>query len=437
MNYQQTLAYLYTQLPMYQRVGQAAMKANLNNILLLCEALGNPHTQFKSIHIAGTNGKGSTAHALAAILQQHGFKTGLYTSPHYRDFRERIKINGTYISEAAVIDFVAQHRSIFEDIRPSFFEITVALAFVEFARQKVDIAVIETGLGGRLDSTNIITPLLSIITNISFDHTNLLGDTLPLIAAEKAGIIKQNVPVVIGEYHADTFPVFKAKATVQNAPLYLASQHFKAKKKIANLTQMELDIYRLGELALPNLKTDLTGIYQLKNIATVLQAVEVLSKINFFSTKNPFGKMSQAAIYEALNQVKPLTNFMGRWQQIFFKKRTIIADSAHNPGGLHYAMQQLQSLDFEHLHIVLGAVKDKDIRPMLSFFPKAATYYFCRPNVPRGLNVQVLQATAAEMDLKGTTFDSVQAALDAAKQAATEADVIYVGGSTFVVAEVV
>ena len=413
---------------MYQRVGKSAFKKDLSNILALMDQLGNPHQRFPSIHIAGTNGKGSTTHLLGAILQKHGLKVGLYTSPHYKDFRERIKINGTLIPEKTVTDFVNQHRITWKSIRPSFFEITVALAFDYFAREKVDIAIIETGLGGRLDSTNILNPLLSIITNISFDHQQYLGNTLELIAGEKAGIIKKNTPVIIGETHLQTKPVFEKNANEKNAPIVFADQNFEA-KLIAEDFQLSIyDVSHQGKLLYEALEVNLFGNYQKYNLQTALQAIELL-KVDF--------SISVDLIYIALKQLKELTNFIGRWQ-LLGQHPTIIADSAHNEEALRLLNQQLFHIsnDTTKLHIVLGMVNDKDSQKLLSAFPKDATYYFAKANIPRGLEAELLKKEALALDLKGESYSSVAEALDAAQKNAQKNDIIFIGGSVFVVAEV-
>ncbi len=455
MTYQQTIDYLYQHLPMFTRVGASAFKKDLTNTVALCAALGNPQTKFPTIHVAGTNGKGSTAHLLAAVLQSLGLKTGLYVSPHYRDFRERIKINGEYVSKKYVKAFVAQNSPLFEDIQPSFFEMTVAMAFDYFATEGVDIAVIEVGLGGRLDSTNIISPLVSVITNISFDHTDMLGNTLPLIANEKAGIIKPHTPVVIGEEQAETTPVFLEKAAECAAPIYFASQNFDV-QLVEN--DLEFSFFEVKHKDvdqkenISRLKVNLNGAYQSKNVATVLQTIEVLKTLPFFTSTKftnteyriPSSRIPNytegghwtKAIQKGFEELKPLTNFMGRWQ-IIHREPTVLCDSAHNEGGLSLAINQLKSLTFNQLHIVLGMVKDKDISKMLGLMPHDATYYFCKANIPRGMPSEDLKAHAAALGLKGKAYPSVKRALVAAKRCAKTDDLVYVGGSTFVVAEVI
>ncbi|MES2809450.1 MAG: folylpolyglutamate synthase/dihydrofolate synthase family protein [Bacteroidota bacterium] len=433
MTYQQTIDYLYTQLPVFTRVGASAYKADLSNTLELSKRLGNPERRFKTIHIAGTNGKGSTSHMLAAVLQTAGYKTGLYTSPHLKDFRERIRINGEMISQQAVIDFVANHKADFEDIQPSFFEMTVGLAFDIFAKQQVDIAIIETGLGGRLDSTNIITPLLSVITNIGWDHMNILGDTLPKIAAEKAGIIKPKIPVIIGERQDEVADVFIRKAEEENAPLSFASQLFNAKVKSQNskgyndLVEVEIIPLSTQHAAL-TIQLDLTGSYQLKNVKTVLAALDELRLLGF--------EITDEQIKTALSQVKTLTGLHGRWETLSTDPLTI-CDTGHNPEGIQEVLKNIANVAFEQLHFVIGMVNDKDINKVLSMLPTNAIYYFCKPDIPRGLDAAILMQKSADFYLKGTDFPDVKSALYAAKLAAGANDLVFIGGSTFVVAEAV
>ncbi len=426
MTYQETLDYLYSQLPMFTRIGSAALKPNLNNTIALCEALGNPQEKIKTIHIAGTNGKGSTSHMLASILQEAGYKTGLFTSPHLIDFRERIRVNGAMISEEKVIDFVKQHKALFEQIKPSFFEWTMALCFEQFASEKVDIAIIETGLGGRLDSSNIIHPLLSIITNIGWDHTDLLGNTLEVIAAEKAGIIKVKTPVIIGEYQSETFPVFLAKAQELESPITLANQKVNILYFKSNLYQAVFDVqFQFGELW-KNVDCDLNGQYQQKNIGTVLAAIEPIRNAGFI--------ISDQAVQNGLSHVKSNTHLMGRWQVLNIQPLTI-CDTGHNVDGIAYVVKQLEAQNFHELHFVLGMVKDKEISKVLALLPKKATYYFTRASIPRALEENELQAQAIQFGLQGKTYDSVKEAKAAAEKAAGEKDLIFIGGSTFIVAE--
>jgi dihydrofolate synthase/folylpolyglutamate synthase len=436
MDYAQTIQYLYTQLPVFTRVGASAYKEDLTNTIELCKRLGDPQHKFKSVHVGGTNGKGSTSHMLAAILQVAGYKTGLYTSPHLVDFRERIRINGQMISEQTIIDFVEDHKKDFEDIQPSFFEMTVGLAFEIFANEHVDIAIIEVGLGGRLDSTNIITPLLSVITNIGWDHMNILGDTLQLIATEKAGIIKQHVPVVIGEYQPEVADIFLRKAAKEETELVFASDEFVVESKVLSLESevkaaqyLDISITKKGSrLKTLDLRLDLPGSYQLKNIKTVLAAVEELRKQGFTITDEH--------LQTALRQVKTLTGLHGRWEVLSTNPLTI-CDTGHNPEGIQEVLKNIAATPYEHLHIVIGMVNDKDISKVLSMLPPNATYYFCRPDIPRGLEAESIKEQAATFGLYGDAYPTVQAALVAAQQKAEKNDLVFVGGSTFVVAEVV
>jgi len=429
MTYEETTKYLYSQLPMYQRVGKQAFKKDLGNITALCEYLGQPHLGFKSVHIAGTNGKGSTAHILSAILQTAGYKVGLYSSPHYKDYRERIKINGEFISKEAVVDFVANNKTYFEEIRPSFFEMTVAMAFDHFRNEKVDIAIIETGLGGRLDSTNIITPLLSIITNIGMDHEAMLGNTLPLIAAEKAGIIKPNTPVHIGEGHPETEKIFREKARKEEAPLTFVDDMLSIElveesnsKAVYNINFWNETNYNLEGLAL-----DLTGNYQIHNLKTaVLAAHFLMTKLFFIKTEH---------FYTACANVQGISKMVGRWQ-VINKTPLTICDSAHNEDGIRYVVKALQQLN-KRIHFVYGTVKDKDLDKIFPLLPKYAQYYFCKANVPRGLDAKELEIAAQKHHLTGASYDSVNTAFEAAKNEANPDDCIFIGGSIFVVAEVI
>ena len=434
MTYTETLDYLYQNLPMYHRVGAAAFKKDLTNTRALCTALGNPQDTFPSIHVGGTNGKGSTSHMIAAILQSLGLKVGLYVSPHYRDFRERIKINGQYIAEQDVINFVETHKTLFEEVKPSFFEMTVAMAFDYFAVQKVDIAVIEVGLGGRLDSTNVLSPLVSVITNISFDHTDMLGNTLPLIAFEKAGIIKPHTPVVIGEEHVETLPVFQEKALEVKAPIVVASQNVDIHVITHSNFNVCFDVFINDALTYKNITLDVGGDYQVHNVKTTLQTVDILKKLPFFE---PYTEgVWQTAVKDGLAHLTTKTNFIGRWH-LLNKQPLIICDSAHNESGIKLAMKQLNSLIFNELHMVIGFVKDKDIGKILTLMPQNATYYFAKADIPRGLEAEILRGLAHDNHLQGQAYESVSKALEAAKHNAKKNDVIYVGGSIFVIAEVI
>ncbi len=429
MTYQQTLDHLYAQLPMYSRIGAAAYKEDLDNTIALCDAIGNPHTQFKSIHIAGTNGKGSTSHMLAAILQQAGYKTGLYTSPHIKDFGERIKINGEMINEDFVVDFVERTESISAQIKPSFFELTVAMAFDYFAKEKVDIAVIETGLGGRLDSTNIIVPLLSIITNIGYDHMDLLGDSLEKIAREKAGIIKPGVPVVIGEYLPETKNIFIEKAKQVNAPIFFSQDEYLVSNIIYGVQLLACDVTNSEHQITEQFELDLTGLYQTKNLRTVLCAGGILMQQGF-GIKNEDEKT-------ALKNVKKLTGLYGRWE-VISNKPTIILDVAHNEDGIKELVHQLSIVrgPSSELHFVMGFVKDKHIDKVLNILPKDAHYYFSNAHIERALPHPVLLEKAKDKGLSGESHDDVNKAISAALQHAAAPDIIIVCGSIFLVAEV-
>lgn len=404
MNYRETLKYLLEQLPMFQRVGAAAYRSDLTNIIQLCELLGNPQMDLKCIHVAGTNGKGSVTHIIASILQEQGYKVGLFVSPHYKDYRERIKINGKFISKKFVTAFVEKNQKQFKKIDASFFEITTAMAFEYFKKERVDFAVIETGMGGRLDSTNIIMPLLSVITNISYDHQQFLGNTLQKIATEKAGIIKKNIPVVIGETQKEAKPVFIAKAKALKSEINFADK----------------------EISTGNFKTDLKGIYQQKNIPTALMAIDVLKKIGV--------KLSDKAVKKGLKDVAKNTSFIGRWM-VVGEKPLIIFDSAHNEGGIRELKKEIENRKHETLHFVFGTVADKDISKVLLLLPKQAKYYFCKADIPRGLYADELKQRASKFKLKGEIYSSVKQAFKAAKQNASKKDLVLVAGSVFVVAE--
>jgi len=435
MQYQETIDYLYTRLPMFSRIGAAAIKPNLDNTIAICAFLGHPEKKIKTIHIAGTNGKGSTSHMLASIFQEAGYKTGLYTSPHLYDFRERIKVNGQMCSQGFVIDFTKKIKPCIEKIEPSFFEITVGMAFDYFVQEKVDIAIIETGLGGRLDSTNVIEPELSIITNIGFDHMALLGNTLEAIAAEKAGIIKKETPVVIGTTDTTTKKVFEAKADKENAPIYFAEDfiEFKAFQNNWQNALFEFNqplIHLLDAPLFPKnftIECDLPAKYQAKNLKAVLVATQLLSTMGWKLTANK--------VMKALSQIKKNNGLMGRWECIQDRPRVIL-DVAHNEHGVNALLEQLASLQYHQLHIVTGMVKDKDIQAVLALLPKNALYYFTQSHIPRALPVKELAEQAAAVGLNGHAFEDVNIALKDAIKNANHNDLILVIGSVFLVAEV-
>ncbi len=426
--YREAIRFLYSQLPMFQRVGPKAFKTNLDNIHELSEALGRPERKFKSIHIAGTNGKGSVAHITSAILQSAGYKTGLYTSPHYLDFRERIKINGQPVSKEFVCEFVHRIRELTLRLKPSFFEISVAMAFDYFSRSGIDIAIIETGLGGRLDSTNIILPEIAVITNIGFDHTNFLGDTLPKIAAEKAGIIKREKPVVIGKIQPETQPVFEKMAFDKNAPLFFAEEHLRTKCSRKSLEESSVDVWLHGEKWLNQAVTDLTGSWHAENINTALATVLELRKNGW--------KITDWQVEDGLRSVRGKTNFYGR-MQILRKKPVVLADSAHNADGMRLLMDELRHIDHRKLHIVTGLVNDKDPGGLLSFFPKNAAFYFAKADIPRGMPAEELQTHANKFQLTGEIFSSVKDACIAAIERAESEELVLVCGSIFTVAEAI
>jgi dihydrofolate synthase / folylpolyglutamate synthase len=427
MNYQQTINYLFTRLPLFSRIGAAAYKPNLDNTIRLCESLDNPHTKFKSVHIAGTNGKGSVSHMLAAILQMAGYKTGLYTSPHLKDFRERIRVNGEMINEEFVIDFTEKINPLIEEIEPSFFEITVAMAFDYFAEQKCDIAIIETGLGGRLDSTNIITPELSVITNIGWDHMNLLGDSLEKIAGEKAGIIKDHIHVIVGEVLKETLPVFEKIAGEKNAALTIASQKRQALEWKWEKHELIVEIAEDHKTDHKVYHLDLAGLYQTKNVLTVLEACSQLQQQGWNINDN--------IVHKALQQVKKLTGLHGRWE-VIHEHPTIILDVGHNEDGIKQILKQIELTDHHELHIILGMVNDKEIDKVLKLLPKTAHYYFTQANIPRALDAQILQQKANLYELNGKYFQDVNAALKEVKIKANKTDLAVVCGSVFLVAEV-
>jgi dihydrofolate synthase/folylpolyglutamate synthase len=405
MNYQETVNWMFNQLPLYQFQGAIAYKEDLTNTILFSKYLGNPEKNLKFIHVAGTNGKGSTSHLLASVLQEAGYKVGLYTSPHLKDFRERIKVNGKEITEEFVCKFIEKHKNFFDINDLSFFEMTVGLAFDYFKNEKIDIAIIEVGMGGRLDSTNIITPLLSVITNIGKDHTQFLGTTFEAIATEKAGIIKQNIPVIIGEYTVDTKPVFLNKSN-----------------------EMQSEIYFASDLVSENFPSDLIGDYQISNKKTALQTLRILNLQKEF-------EVSEATIKQGFLNVVKNTGLQGRWQQLNSAPK-VICDTAHNKHGLEIVLNQLKTEQFDSLHFVFGVVNDKDLDEILPLFPKNANYYFCKPNIPRGLDASILAKKALEFGLHGKVYNSVSEAYQNARQNATSTDFIYIGGSTFVVGEI-
>ena len=422
MTYQETIEYLYNQLPVYQKIGGSAYKEGLDNSLALDTYFAHPHTKYKTIHIAGTNGKGSTSHLLAAILQEAGYKVGLYTSPHLVDFRERIRVNGEKISQQYVIDFVDKHREYFEPIEPSFFELTMMMSFLYFADMHVDVAIIEVGLGGRLDSTNIITPDLSIITNISFDHMQFLGNTLEKIAAEKAGIIKKDIPVIIGEAEGEVKNVFTDTAERVGAPILFAEDEHIIQSSLKTASGWLFDTkYYL------HLKGELSGYAQIKNAATVLCAVKELQKIGY--------NIPSKAVYNGFAYVTKLTGLMGRWQILQELHPRIVCDTGHNVAGIKYIADQLANEKYDTLHIVLGMVNDKDIASVLELLPRKAIYYFTKASVPRAMNERELQMLAQKKGLMGYSYPTVAEAVRAAKDWAASNDFVFIGGSNFVVAD--
>ncbi|MBA2249144.1 MAG: bifunctional folylpolyglutamate synthase/dihydrofolate synthase [Chitinophagaceae bacterium] len=427
MTYPETLNYLFTKLPLFSKTGKSAYKKDITNTVKLCAAIGDPQLRIKTIHIAGTNGKGSVSHMLAAVFQQCGYRTGLYTSPHLKDFRERIKLNGEMISKDFVVDFVDKIRPVSEAINPSFFELTVAMALDYFAAQKTDIAIIETGLGGRLDSTNIITPVLSIITNIGYDHTDILGDTLELIAFEKAGIIKPKVPVVIGEVIPETKDVFLSKAKECESPVTFSEEMFSIIRSVYNFANLQVSLQNISTSAIQNYLLDLNGIYQQKNIRTVLTAIEILNQMGFI--------LGQSPVSAAFSNVKKLTGLHGRWDVINLDP-VIVLDVAHNEDGIKQLTDQLLLCDYNNLHIVYGMVKDKDASKVLSLLPKFANYYFTKAQVDRALPEKELIQKARCYGLAGRDFPEVNDALKAAVANSSEGDLILVCGSVFLIGEV-
>ncbi len=429
MTYPEAIAFLYEQLPMFHRVGKAAYKANLDTTLALCNCIQNPEKKFPSVHIAGTNGKGSVSSMLASVLQEAGYKTALFTSPHLIDFRERIRVNGKMIPEKEVIRFITDHISVFNDLKPSFFEWTFALAMDYFHSETVDIAIIETGMGGRLDSTNVVRSILSIITNISDDHKDYLGDTLEKIAVEKAGIIKPGVPVLIGETQKGLSSVFKEIAHSQNSNIQFADRRFQIETISSfsdNPELLHLTVNHRNQSPGLHLKSPLSGKYQLKNIRTVYAATDILRNHGYLVSDNHFAN--------GILHVKTTTGFRGRWE-IISERPLTIADTAHNTSGLKHVIQQLKQQACINFHVVLGMVNDKDFQKILRLFPTHWIYYFCKPSIPRGLDVKILAKEGREAGLTGKEYSSVSEAFHAARKAARTDDLIYIGGSTFVVAD--
>ena len=426
-SYQETIDYLFTRLPMFSRIGPAAFKKDLTNTIAICSALGQPEEKFRSVHVAGTNGKGSVSHMIAAILQCAGYKTGLYTSPHLRDFRERIKVNGRMVSEEFVVDFVNRTKEITEKTEPSFFELTVAMAFDYFASEKVDIAVIETGLGGRLDSTNIIRPEVSVITNIGWDHMNMLGDTLEKIAFEKAGIIKEQTPVVIGEVIPETKAVFENNADEKHAPVHYAQDSRYVNSWNIGGHRLIVEVARAGEVDHRIYELDLPGIYQVKNLLTVLETCTILEKKGW--------DLNEKAIHDGLKQAKKLTGLHGRWD-VIRTNPMVVTDVAHNIDGIKQLLEQVEVTSYQQLHLVFGMVKDKDIRSVLSLLPQTAFYYFTQAQIPRALPARELKESGNSLGLKGEAYANVNLALREAMSRAQEDDLVIVCGSVFVVGEI-
>ena len=427
MNYQQTIEYLYEQLPVFHRIGKKAFKADLTNTLKLCNHLGNPHQKFKSVHIAGTNGKGSSSHYLASILQSAGYKTGLYTSPHLKSFTERIRINGVPIPENEVVGFVERNKNFINELKPSFFEMSVGMAFEYFSNQKVDIAIIEVGLGGRLDSTNIITPILSLITNISYDHIDILGDTLPKIAHEKAGIIKPNIPVVISERNSETENVFIDKSNFENAPIYFAQDYYILEDFEEHNMLLKINIADLSKKQNIKLESQLVGNYQTKNILGVLKSIDILNQGEF--------NISVKALHEGIRKVISQTGLQGRWQ-LLSQKPIMICDVAHNVAGIQQIIESFRKIHYNKLWMILGFVSDKDISGILKILPKQASYIFCQANIPRALNAKDLLEKASEFGLVGEEVPDVNDAINLIISKAENDDLIFIGGSTFVVSEI-
>ena len=427
MTYQETIEYLYQQLPVFHRIGKSAFKADLDNTIKLCQHLDNPHKKFKTIHIAGTNGKGSSSHYLASILQSAGYKTGLYTSPHLKSFTERIRINGVPIPENNVISFVENNKEFLEELKPSFFEMSVGMAFEYFAQEQVDIAIIEVGLGGRLDSTNIITPVLSLITNISLDHTDILGDTIPKIAVEKAGIIKSNTPIVISERNTETQSVFEQKSELENAPIYFAEDFYKVENYEEKGLYLEMELLDFSTNSKIILFSQLVGAYQIKNILGVLKSVELLNQQDF--------SINSEAMYQGVKKVITNTGLKGRWQ-LLSNNPSVLCDTAHNVAGFLQVLNSIKKIKYQKLWMILGFVSDKDISGILELLPKDANYVFCQANIPRALDAIELSVIADKFGLVGEVIPEVNMAINKIKSIAEFNDLIYVGGSTFIVAEI-
>ncbi|MCK5279952.1 MAG: bifunctional folylpolyglutamate synthase/dihydrofolate synthase [Cyclobacteriaceae bacterium] len=425
MDFKDTLEYMYTLLPMYQRVGKIAFKKDLTNTIKLCEILGNPQHKFKSIHIAGTNGKGSSAHMIASVLQSAGYKTGLYTSPHLKSFTERIKIDGREVEEQFVCDFIDGIKSEIEEIQPSFFEITVAMAFKYFLMQQVDVAVIEVGLGGRLDSTNVVTPIVSLITSIGLDHTDMLGETLPEIAFEKAGIIKEDVPVVISESQHEITKVFKRKAHELNAPLFFADQEYDV--SVSQNSSIDLEFNAKSSTNTITAKTDLAGEYQIKNIPGVMKVLDLMNLQGFH--------ISDDHIHNGFSHVVKNTGLLGRWQKIHDNPLTI-CDTVHNELGIKCLIRQIQKIQYDNLYIIWGSVEGKDLRGVFKHLPKDAIYYFCEASVPRALKAELLQKKAMDFGCRGLVVRNVNVAIEVAREKAGQNDLVFIGGSNFIIAEI-
>ncbi len=430
MDYQETLDWMFSHLPMYQRIGKAAYKADLFTTIDLLDKLDNPQEKFKAIHVAGTNGKGSVCHLLASILQEADYKTGLYTSPHLKDFRERIKINGEMISEEEVMDFIEKHKKLFEELKPSFFEMTVAMAYDHFANEQVDFAILETGMGGRLDSTNISNPVLTVITNIGYDHLHFLGDTIEKIAGEKAGIVKKDIPLVVGEKQEESSRIFEKVAREKNAPLSYADEHFDLKEiHTTDRKKRIYDIWADNLFYMNELESPLLANYQKDNLKTALQAVQILNRINQ-------EVIDKDTIRSGISNVLENTGLQGRWQILGTNPLTI-CDTAHNPEGIQAVVEQIVETPCKHLHFVFGMVNDKKPESMLFLLPKGATYYFCKADIPRGMDANELKQYAFKAGLRGESYSSVIKAFNSAINNAGANDLVFVGGSTFVVAEVI